>query len=138
MVCFGATQAHNLRHAGAPVCVPMQSSIEGHEIRCDGLESDELERVLWTRICPARGLGPKVEVEGRYATLTELGGTGAQEHSPFRRSPSAEAVAAVAMGSSPTGSSPLAGSFAGELERFMSLNVATRSRQRRRCDSFSA
>lgn len=108
-------------------------SLEGAELSYASLE-DEVERVDWLSIRPRRPCVDIQSVDARMATLREHSARGAAMH----RSPSAEAAAAVAMGSSVgsrsgLGSSPLGTSpFEEELQSFLSPMVQSRRRQQRR------
>ena len=106
----------------------MQSSIQGVHITVEDETLDSVERVTLVQISPALGQLPRVVFEGeRQRTATIEAGTSDAEHDAFHRSPSGEAAAATALGSSPTTSS-----FVTEIERFVSLTVAGKSKQRRR------
>ncbi|KAL4458168.1 hypothetical protein ABPG75_013033 [Micractinium tetrahymenae] len=112
-----------------------RDGIEGVEVEPRAPLSGRADASPWARICPARGLttAVRVEPEGGHATVTVYGAQGQRIH----RSPSAEAVAAVALPHSQATPSPLGtspkGSFEHEWLQFMAGNVQnSRTRQRRR------
>lgn len=116
-----------------------QDGLEGCEVEPREPLTGHADAVPWASVCPSRGLtvGVRVDRGGRNATVTfhGLGGPG------MRRSPSAEAAAAVALpasqaspGRGALGTSPQ-GSFEAEWLQFMNTSVAargSRAKQRRR------